>query len=167
MLDGMGLPDAVANHAGFVMAHAAAIASALKEGELICPFVVVQEGEYRRSIDFEDETQDRAVERAWASLIELGDRVDLWALAREGLKRGPNGKDDVLIVAAWTKGMDEPIVFVQRFLPKAKGGFALVGPIEVQGQAPSTLSAVGQQFLLGVTTHPKGRLWSRWHRDDA
>ena len=46
--------------------------------------------------------------------------------------RGTEGKDDVLVVAAWTHGMPEPVVFLQRFLPKAQGEFALVGPIIAQ-----------------------------------
>jgi hypothetical protein len=161
------IPDVVARHAGLVMAHAAVIASALNEGELICPFVVVTKGEDRRSLEFEDQTQERAVERAWASLHELKDSIDLWGMAREGLRSGRDAKEDVLLVAAWTHGMTEPAVFVQGFRPRAKGGFALTGPVTVQDAPNSLLESIGDQFPLGVEAHPKGFNWNDWHQGGA
>jgi len=166
MRDG-SVPDVVARHAGLVMTHAAAIASVLKQGELICPFAVITSGENRQSLAFEAPTQDEAVAKGWASLDELKGQIDLWALAREGLVRGPNGKEDVLLVAAWTHGMSEPAIFIQRFLPRARGGFALVGPIEVQEQPAAELQRIGERFLEGVHSHPEGHLWSTWRGDDA
>jgi hypothetical protein len=110
------------------MAQVASIASVLKVGELVCPFAVIARGDNRQSIAFEAPSQDEAVSEGWASLERYKDDVDLWAFAREGLINSPDGKEDVLVVAAWTHGMLEPVVFYRRFLPRTKGGFALAGP---------------------------------------
>jgi hypothetical protein len=155
-------PDNVIRHAGLVMAQAANIASVLNVGELICPFAVVTKGDSRESINFEAPTQDEAISEGWASLEKYKEYFDLWALAREGLMRGSSGKEDVLVVAAWTHGMSEPVVFVQRFLPKGKGGFALVGPMIAQDCPPAELTRVAGCFKRGVDEHPHGHLWQSW-----
>jgi hypothetical protein len=79
---------ATARHAGLVMTQAASIASALKVGELICPFAVITKDEKRQSIEFEATTQDEAVSKGWDSFAALKHQVDIWSLAREGLQRG-------------------------------------------------------------------------------
>ncbi len=155
------IPETAAKHAGFVMAHAAAIASVLELGELICPFVVVTKGDNRQSIEFESETQDQAVDRAWSSLAEYRDQVDLWAMAREGLVSGQNGKDDVLVVAVWAPEMSDPIVFTQRFRPKARG-FAIVGPVMMAQEVGNEAQLVAEWFFEGIAQHPKGEYWDAW-----
>lgn len=159
------IPDNVARHAGLVMTQAASIASVLDIGELICPFAVVTKDEIRQSIEFEAATQDEAVSKGWDSFATLKDQVDIWSLAREGLQRGPSGKEDVLVVAAWTQGMEEPAVFTQRFVSKANGGFALLGPIAITDQPSSELDRIAAGFSEGIKDHPKGHLWGSWHRD--
>jgi hypothetical protein len=157
------ISEAVAKHAGLVMAHAAVIASVLEPGELICPFIVITKGSDRQSIAFESKTQDEAVDRAWSSLSEYKTFVDLWAMAREGLVAGETGKEDVLVVAAWEQGMSEAVVFTQRFLPEARGGFAIYGPISVQYELkPDQLQMVGEWLLQGIGQHPKGERWQSW-----
>jgi hypothetical protein len=59
------IPYNVARHAGLVMTQAASIASALKVGELICPFAVITKDEKRQSIEFEATTQDESVSKGW------------------------------------------------------------------------------------------------------
>lgn len=159
------VPEAAAKHAGLVMAHAAAIASVLEPGELICPFVVVTKGENRQSIEFEAETQDQAVDRAWSSLAEYRDYIDLWAMAREGLIAGRDGKDDVLVVAAWAPEMSDAVVFTQRFRPKARG-FAIIGPLMMEREIGTEAQLVAEWFSEGIAQHPKGEYWEVW-RDAA
>lgn len=156
-------PENVIRHAGLVMVQAASIASILEIGELICPFAVITKGDSRQSIEFEAATQDDAVSEGWASLEKYKAHFELWALAREGLMGGAQGKDDVLVVAAWTHTMPEPVIFIQRFLPKAKGGFALIGPIIAQQCLSAELDRVAEHFMTGVQEHPKGHLWRSWH----
>lgn len=155
--------EALAKHAGLVMVHAAVIVSAIEPGELICPFIVIAKGSDRQSIEFESKTQDEAVDRAWSSLSEYRAVVDLWAMAREGLVSGPNGKEDVLVVAAWEQGMSEAVVFTQRFLPKTRGGFAVYGPVSLQSELePEQAQFVAEWFLQGIAQHPKGERWQSW-----
>jgi hypothetical protein len=161
------IPDVVVRHAGLVLTHSAVVASVLEDGQLICPFAVATKGDDRQTVEFEAATQDEAVSKGWSHFEEWKEHVDLWALAREGLVPGPNGKDDVLVVAAWTRGMVEPLVVTQRFLPKAKGGFALVGPVEIGDLPPADIDRIGRSFLEGVHEHPKGHLWNSWHGNDA
>jgi hypothetical protein len=160
------VPDIVLRHAGLVMTQVASIASVLEDGELVCPFAVITKGENRQSIEFEALSQDEAVSDGWASLEKYKDHLDLWALAREGLISGPDGKEDVLVVAAWTHGMLEPVVFHQQFLPRVKGGFALVGPVVTQDQPEADLGRIADVFMEGVREHPKGYLWDSWHRSN-
>ena len=160
------VPGIVLRHAGLVMTQVASIASVLEDDELVCPFAVISKGENRQSIAFEGLSQDEAVSEGWASLEKYKDHLDLWAFAREGLINGPGGKEDVLLVAAWTHGMLEPVVFFQRFLPRAKGGFALVGPLVAQDLPEAELDRIADAFMEGVREHPKGHLWDSWHRSN-
>jgi hypothetical protein len=147
-----------------VMAHAAVIASVLEPGQLICPFAVLAKDGNRESLEFEAESQEKAVALGWESLEKYKDHFDVWAFAREGLVSGPNGKEDVLVVATWTHGMGEPVVFTQGFLPIAKGGFSLVGPVVVEGQPETDLPRIRELFYAGIDKHPKGHLWASWRR---
>lgn len=159
------IPENVVRHAGLVMMQAASIASVLQENELICPFIVIANGSNRQSIAFEAESQDQAIAEGWDSLEKYKDKVDLWGFAREGLRKGlskgSQEKSDVLVVAAWTHGMAEPVLFTQEFLPRAKGGFALLGPIVLQVKVE--LVGFSAAFTKGIDEHPKGRLWNSWH----
>jgi hypothetical protein len=163
-MDRLALPNEVTRHAGLTMMQAASIASALGEQELICPFAVVSKGSDRQSIAFEPETQDEAVAKGWASLDEWRGQIDLWAFAREGLMVSPEGKVDVLVVAAWGPTMNEPAIFTQRFRPSTKGGFALLGPVAVQDLPAAELSRVAEAFGAGIAEHPKGEKWYDWKR---
>lgn len=114
------IPDEAVCYAGLVMTQAASVASVLREGELICPFIVVTKGEDRQSIEFEASTQDEAGSCGWASLDEYRALVDLWAFAREGVVKGPSGKEDVLVVAVRKPGMEKPASFRRDSFPQAK-----------------------------------------------
>jgi hypothetical protein len=127
-------------------------------------FAVVSKGSDRQSVAFESETQDEAVSKGWASLDEWKGQIDLWAFAREGLRATPEGKVDVLVVAAWGPTMTEPVIFTQRFLPSTKGGFALLGRIEIQDLPPAELDRVAGAFAAGIAEHPKGGRWFEWKR---
>jgi hypothetical protein len=164
VMDRFVLPDEVARHAGLTMMQAASIASVLGAQELICPFAVVAKGSDRQSVEFESETQDEAVSKGWASLDEWKGQIDLWAFAREGLVATSEGKVDVLVVAAWGPLMSEPALFTQRFLPNTKGGFALIGPIEIQDLPQAELDRVAEAFSAGIAEHPKAGRWFEWKR---
>jgi hypothetical protein len=154
---------------GTVLAHAAWIASDLEDGELVCPFAIIQTGCEREVVAFESDSQAESVERGKASFQDYKERVDFWSFAREGLLPyvgSDQSKVDVLTVSAWGKGLDEPVILRQRFNPKVKGGFKLVGPIDVaiHGVIPPepTSSDLRLIALQGVEQHPHGELWATW-----
>ena len=161
--------ESAARFGGFVMAHAALVASQLEEGELVCPFAIVEKDGSREVRDFEAETQEEAIERGKASFHQIAPGTDAWAFAREGLMSRPGSSDrqDVLLVSAWAPGLEEPLVLIQAFNPAPSGGFALTGELEIH--------AVGEPFnaiveatlqaaaFNGLARHPRNVPWSKWH----
>jgi hypothetical protein len=163
--------ESAAYFGGFVLAHAALIASELSGDELICPFAVVTKDDQREVINFEAETQVEAVERGKASLIELKDKIDSWAFAREGLQSLPDrsGKVDVLLVSCWVSGMDEPLVLIQAFTPAQTGNFRLFGPTEIIQDGQTVHSGLVSQLSSAVQQGIGSRHvpWTRWLAHDA
>ena len=162
------LEDAV-RFGGMVLAHAAWIASVLEDGALVCPFAIIRTGCDREVVAFESDSQAESIERGKASFQDYKERVDFWSFAREGLLSyvgSDEPKVDVLTISAWGQGLDEPVILRQRFNPKVKGGFKLVGPIEVaiHGMIPPepTSSALRLIALQRVEQHPHGELWATW-----
>lgn len=171
MGDTLSQLESAAQFGGFVLAHAALIASELSGDELICPFAVVAKDERREVINFEEETQVEAVERGKASLTELKSKIDSWAFAREGLQSHPDrpGKIDVLLVSCWVSGMDEPLVLIQAFNPAQTGNFRLFGPTEIIRDGQSMPSGLVMQLSSAVqqgvsSCHVP---WARWQAHDA
>ncbi len=117
---------------------------------------------------FEAETQIEAVENGKASLDEFKDQIDYWGLGREGLwsEQGSTEKIDVLIVSAWTHGMDEPVVLMQHFRPAANGQFMLLGAVDiVMGEHVLTPDeAIGLRGLVsdGIAMHPSNVPSASW-----
>ncbi len=165
----MSPDESAARFGGFVMAHAALVASELEEGELVCPFAVVEKDGRREVWDFEAETQEEAIERGKASLHQLELGTDAWAFAREGLMSRPDSPDkqDVLLVSAWAPGLEEPLVLIQAFNPAPAGGFALIGELEIhagsEALAPNVEAVLQAEALNGVALHPRNIPWAVWH----
>lgn len=160
--------EIAARFGGFVMAHAALVASDLEEGELVCPFAVIEQAGKRKVMNFEADTQDQAVAQGRASLQQLEAGTTAWAFAHEGLMSTPGAdtQQDVLLVSAWAPGIEEPLLLIQAFNPAPNGGFALVGEleIEVDGSAPAPhVQAVLQaEAMIGVGMHPRNVPWEAW-----
>ena len=154
---------------GMVLAHAAFIASDLADGELICPFAIVTKDDRREVVPFESESQAESVENGKASLDGFKSQVDYWGFGREGLWSHPDEGDektDVLVVSAWTDGIDDPVILMQRFSPAAKGQFLLLGPVEIvideqvlPADKAKSLRALVQD---GIAMHPSEVPWSSW-----
>jgi len=153
---------------GMVLAHAALIASDLGEGELVCPFAIVTKDDNRELVPFEAESQAEAIENGKASLAEFKEHIDDWGFGREGLWSEPGGtiKSDVLVVSAWTHGMDEPIVLMQRFRPATAGQFMLFGPVDIviDGRVLASEEAAPLRALVldGIALHPSDVPWASW-----
>ncbi len=166
--DTSALEDAL-RYGGFVLAHAAWIASDLGAGELICPIAVIQKGVVREVIPFEAESQVQAINRGKASFDEFKDDVDAWAFEREGIfsiAGGDAARKDVLTVSSWVKQLDEPITLQQLFRPKAKNGFCLVGDLMIsihRAIPPDDVHGRLRTIVMeGVSLHPQGGNWNYW-----
>ncbi|HXR38021.1 MAG TPA: hypothetical protein VN776_02975 [Terracidiphilus sp.] len=154
---------------GFVLVHAAWIASDLEAGELVCPFGVVEIGDSREVIPFEAPSQEEAIRLGKQKMHELTGSVDRWAFAREGLWSilgSDLPKQDVLTVSAWSIGLDEPVILQQRFSPKSEGNFTLLGPILIVVHGLHCTAEIQSKLLpivsRGISQHPRGENWSRW-----
>lgn len=154
---------------GFVLAHAALIASDVTEDELICPFAVITKDDRRQVVPFESDSQAESVERGKASLDEYKSQVDYWGLGREELWSVPEDgteKTDVLVVSAWTHGIDDPVVLIQRFRHAATGQFLLLGAVDIvideQVLPPDMASALRTLVMDGIAMHPSNVQWTSW-----
>jgi hypothetical protein len=164
------LEDAL-RYGGFVLAHAAWIASDLEAGELICPIAVVAIGDERRVVPFEADSQREAIDRGKASFNDFKNEADAWALAREGrffVEGEATPKKDILTVSSWVRHLDEPITLQQMFRPKQQGGFYLFDElrISIHGTVPpdKVHSRLQRVAMEGIGLHPHGAKWSSWLR---
>jgi hypothetical protein len=162
------LDDAI-RFGGLVMAHAAWIVSDIEEGSLLCPFALLQTGDERHVVAFESESQAESVERGKASFDEQRGIVDFWGFAREGLLSNlgsDEAKVDVLTVSSWKRGLDEPVVLRQCFVPNTQGSFRLLGPLEIaiHGRIPAepTQTSLRSIAIQGIQQHSHGELWAVW-----
>ena len=157
---------------GFVLAHAAWIASELNAGELICPIGVIENGDSREIIPFEAATQAEAMQAGINTMYGYIGAVDRWAFAREALwSTGGSGspKRDVLLVSAWSRGLDEPIILQQCFHPNSSGSFSLfdrvmiaVHEVECTGELHGKILPMVEH---GISQHPQAHQWHIWKRE--
>ena len=162
-----GIPAATAHLAGLALAHALwNVCDFEDEDEILCPLAFTTDGRKRELLRFEDETQEDAVEKAHAHLA--GDAtLTEWAFAREGLMQTTAGPIDVLLVEAWSKGMEARVLFAQPFAPATRGAFALLDAplVLVDGQplAPDAAQPLLEALRAGVLSHDEAaKLWASW-----
>lgn len=117
----MQIPIEAPTLAGFVLAHAAWSISDVEPGELLVPFIIAESKEQRHVTRFEAESQETAIELGKEATTAATDTADAWAFAREGLMPHDGHKVDVLVVEFWARGMAQPALLLQRFLPVQQG----------------------------------------------
>lgn len=161
------LPDKAIEFAGFVLVHCAAIADANRQGELICPFVVLADDSGRRVIAFESETQEEAISKAWSSLAEAQAGKVWWAMGREGIYRDPDGTGtDVLTVSVWIPRMKTHYSWMQRFGRSSDQAVYFIGEPEMlmhEAESATTVPAWDRSALQrGISSHPRAQSWASW-----
>jgi hypothetical protein len=150
---------------GFTLGHALWNTCDFEEGEMLCPLAFIETEEGRELLRFEAESQEEAIENAYQNLSEK-EGLTSWALAREGVLNSASGRVEVILVDAWTGGMESPVVFAQQYEPNTGGAFALLGPPLVIENG--TLKSEGVEHTLaalkrGVQAHEKAaELWESW-----
>jgi hypothetical protein len=142
------------------------IADANRDGELICPFAVIEK-DGTQVINFESETQEEAVSKGWASFEEAQSENFPWAYGREGIFRGPDGEGtDVLTVTVWIPNMKNQYSVVQRFgRGKDQAIFLIEAPELLVHKENSAELVEGwdvRAWGRGIGQHPKGPMWVVW-----
>lgn len=165
------IPSEALEFAGFVLTHCASIADANRDGELICPFAVIEKNG-TQLIHFESETQEEAVSKGWASFDEAQSGSFPWAFGREGFYRGANGEGaDVLTVTVWIPGMPNYYSVVQRFGRSQDQAIFLIGAPELFSHEERTAETVEHWDLnaleRGVSQHRNAAMWSIWRDGDV
>lgn len=163
----MPVPEPLLHLAGFAFAHAIWNLSDLQEGELLTPLAIVEEAGLRKLLRFEAETQEEAIALGKAKLYKSAHTIDAWAFAREGQIDNGQGYIDVLTVEASSRGLPEPILFLQKFQPNSTGQFKLLKATQVfrDGKIPPNDRA--DYYLAGlragIESHTQAAaLWSQW-----
>ncbi len=160
------VPTQAVTFAGFVLMHCALIADANRNGELVCPFAVVETEGDRLVFDFAADTQEQAIEKGWASLEQWKGAANGWAFAREGLYRSGESGVDVMVVTVWVPGMETPASVIQKFGRDADSALYLIGATELIIHASSTAELVAgwdrADLLKGIALHPQGQRWAHW-----
>jgi hypothetical protein len=157
--------EILGNILGLTLAHSAFIGSG-QDGVTLAPYVVYQQGENRQVLNFEADTQQEAIDSAYASIKEYQPSVDAWAISHEGLVTLDNGeKQDIYIVKAWVNGLAEPIMIYQMFNPKP---FKLIGNIKVLNFEDTGLDTEQAEMLhqaldAGIESHNSANeKWESW-----
>jgi hypothetical protein len=165
------VPNEALEFAGFVLAHSAWIADANRDGELICPFAVIEK-DGTQLINFESETQEEAVAKGWASFADARLGNYPWAFGREGILRTSDGEGtDVLTVTVWIPDMQSCCSVVQRFGRREDQAIFFA-------DAPELLIHEGDSATLvkrwdagglerGIAQHPQGSMWPIWNASGA
>ena len=157
--------------AGFTLAHAVWSVSDTATDELLCPLAVVEEGNDRRLLRFEAESQERAIQAGKTSMGEWQSAGSVFAFAREGQWR-PEGLDaetkDVLTVDFWAPGMEAPQAVLQPFRRGDAAKAFRIAPrplLVLEGRIISDDDArpAIDVILDGVQSHPAvAALWHTW-----
>jgi hypothetical protein len=163
----MALPESALLLAGFVLAHAAwSISDA---PELLVPMAAVEQNGQRKMMRFVADTQQEAIAHGKSEMTALGNDVDDWAFAREGVLDEKGERADVISVDIGVRGSAQRITLIQRFEPYAKRHrFRLLGDPQVsidgQIQDPAKVKDLLTTVRRGVGQHPKvALLWDTWH----
>jgi hypothetical protein len=157
--------------AGFTLAHAVWSVSDTAIDELLCPLAVVAEGDDRRMLRFEAESQERAIQVGKVSMGEWQSAGITFAFAREGQWRlaGPDTEaEDVLTVDFWASGMEAPQAVLQPFRRGDAARAFRIAPrpllvLEDRIIPDQDARAAIDVILEGVQSHPAvATLWLTW-----
>lgn len=151
---------------GFIMAHSALIGDSLQPGELLVPYVIIENAGKREVLEFEAETQQIAVQNAENKLKSLIGSVDAWAYSQDGLITLEDGKkQDVFLIKVWVKGLKEPLQAYQMYTPHP---FKLIGNVQILNYENSGLSLnevtqFESSLSEGINSHKSAAIkWNSW-----
>lgn len=157
--------------AGFTLAHATWSVSDTAADELLCPLAIIEDGDERRLLRFEADSQEQAIEAAKTAMTEWQQNASTFAFAREGQWRpkGANTQpEDVLTVEFWAPGMEAPQALLQPFARASTGAPFMVAASPVLVLSGRMFSPRDTQPALdvvrqGIDSHSRvAPLWATW-----
>lgn len=160
------MTELVAKLLGFIMAHSALIGDSLQPGELLVPYVIIENNGKREVKEFEAETQQLAVDNASKYLNSLINTVDAWAYSQDGVVTLEGGKkQDVFLIKVWVNGLKEPLQAYQMYNPHP---FKLIGNVQVLNFENTGLSLKDAKLFEvslseGINSHKSASIkWNSW-----
>jgi hypothetical protein len=151
---------------GYLLAHCAQNLSFVDEVKVLTPFSIsLKDGKLHTKFH-SGKTQAEAVATAKQELEANKTNCDAWAFAREG-RFDDNGRSvETLSVSAWSTGMGESVIFIQRF--ERSPTFKLVGDpwIGIDDHVLDDANAKPILVILrkGISQHnDAGPKWDSWH----
>lgn len=162
----MNILDQAILLAGYLLAHSAENLSFVDEVKVLTPFSICLRGGELNTKFHTGKTQAEAVAAAKQELAANLDKCDAWAFAREGRLDENDQVTQTLSVSAWSSGMENTVVFVQRFVRLPK--FKLIGMpmVAVDGVIlePAKSEPVLAVLRTGISRHQDGGpKWDSWH----
>lgn len=152
--------------AGYLLANSADNLSYIDEVKVLTPFTIcLKNGQFHPKF-YTGNSQAESIAAAKQELTANKSKYDAWALAREGTLDVTGHSIHTISVSAWAIGMQEPIVFIQRFARVPRFRLIDVPIVGLEGsivgieQSKPMLSVL----LKGVSLHEDGGLkWGSWH----
>lgn len=158
--------DQAAMVAGFLLANSADNLSYVDEVKVLTPISICLKNDQFHPKLHTGKSQTEAVVLAKEELAANQSKCDSWAFAREGVLDEKGLQIHTISVSAWSTGMNEPVVFIQRFArtPKFRlDGEPIIGIAEIMldtGKASSMLNVLRKGISLHEDGGPK---WDSWH----
>lgn len=162
----MNILDQAILLAGYLLAHSAENLSYVDEVKILTPFSICLRGKELHTKFHTGKTQAEAIETAKQELAANHDKCDAWAFAREGRLDENNEVTQTLSISAWSTGMKDSAVFIQRFTRSPK--FKLIGEpmVAIDGVVleSTKLGPVLAVLRTGISRHQDGGpKWDSWH----
>ena len=154
--------DQAAMIAGYLLANSANLLSYIDEVKVLTPFSIGFKKNQFHTKFHTGKSQAEAVASAKEELTANESKFDAWAFAREGTLEESGHPVHTISVSAWSIGMREPVIFIQRFERAPR--FRLIADqlvgidgviLDIEMSKPIIII-----LLKGISLHEEG--WSKW-----
>ena len=158
--------DQAAMLAGYLLANSADHLSYVDEVNVLTPFSIGFKKNQFHPKFHTGKSQAEAVASAKEELTENESKYDAWAFAREGTLEENEQPVHTISVSAWSIGIREPVIFIQRFerAPRFRliaDPFVGVNGVILDMEMSKPIIVI---LLKGISKHEEGgHKWSAWH----
>ena len=162
----MSVLDQAVLLAGYLLAHSFMNLSFVDEVKVLTPFSICVRGGELHTKFHKGKSQAEAVATAKQELAANQDKCDAWAFAREGRLDENDEVTQTVSVSAWSTGMGDSVVFIQRFRRSPKFQLIEDPMVGVDGVILDSAKAKPILAILctGISRHEDGGpKWDSWH----